>query len=106
MLRAEVHNSDKGLILTLEGRLAGDDAERVRMLVTPCEPERELVIDLSGVTFIDSAGESTMLFLGQLGARFIAEDVFVLGMCERLQLPLARNGERKEAARCRAVDHG
>jgi hypothetical protein len=27
-------------------------------------------------------------------------------MCERLQLPLARNGERKEAARCRAVDHG
>lgn len=98
VLRAEVQDSEKALVLRLVGRFAADDAEHIRMLVTRGNPERGLVVDLTEVTFIDSVGEATLSFMSRLGAKFIAEDVYILGVCERLNLPLARNGKRKQSA--------
>ena len=98
VLRAEMQDSEKALILKLAGRFAADDAEHVRTLVTRCIPESGLVVDLTEVTFIDSVGEALLSFFSRLGAKFIAEDVYVLGVCERLHLPLARNGKRKQSA--------
>ena len=95
MLRAEIQDSEKALVIRLEGRFAGDDAEHVRMLVTRCNTERGLVMDLTEVTFIDSVGEATLSFFSRLGAKFVAEDVYTLDVCERLHLPLARNGKGK-----------
>ncbi len=95
MLRTEIHDSDKALMVRLEGRFAADDAEHVRMLVTRCNIERKLVVDLREVTFIDSAGEAALSFFGRLGAKFVAEDAYTLNVCERLHLPLARNGRGK-----------
>jgi anti-anti-sigma regulatory factor len=91
MLRAEMHNSEKGLMVRLEGRFAGDDAEYLRMLVTQRNIEGHLVVDLTEVTFIDSVGEATLSFFRRLGAKFVAEDAYVLDVCKRLYLPLARN---------------
>ena len=90
--------TDKGLIIRLEGRFAGEDAEHVRMLVTHRNIEERLLVDLTGVTFIDSVGEVALSFFSRLGAKFIAQDVYLLDVCKRLNLPLARNSKRKEAA--------
>lgn len=110
MLRTEMQDSEKGLVVRLQGRFAGDDAEHVRMLVTRCNIERRLIVDLTDVTFIDSVGEATLSLLGRLGAKFVAEDAYVLDVCKRLYLPLARNGKLKQAApplkRPRTADHG
>jgi hypothetical protein len=53
------------------------------------------VVDLTGVAFIDSVGEAALSFFGRLGAKFVAEDAYTLNVCERLHLPLARNGRWK-----------
>lgn len=90
--------TDKGLIIRLEGRFAGEDAEHVRMLVTHRNIEERLLVDLTGVSFIDSVGEVALSFFSRLGAKFIAQDVYLLDVCKRLNLPLARNSKRKEAA--------
>jgi hypothetical protein len=95
MLRTEMQNSEKVLIVRLQGRLATDDAEHVRMLVTRCAIEKGLVVDLREVTFIDSVGEATLAFFSRLGAKFVAEDAYTLDVCRRLQLPLARNANSK-----------
>jgi hypothetical protein len=110
MLRAELQDSEKGLMVRLEGRFAADDAEHVRMLVTRRNIEGQLVVDLTQVTFIDYVGEATLSFLSRLGAKFVAADAYVLDVCKRLYLPLARNGKWKEAAplvkRSRTAEHG
>jgi ABC-type transporter Mla MlaB component len=98
MLRAEMQDSEKGLVLRLEGRFAGDDAEHVRMLMTRRNIEGQMVVDLTQVTFIDSVGEATLSFLSRLGAKFVAEDVYMLDVCKRLHLALARNDKLKQAA--------
>ena len=95
MLRAEMQDSEKALVVRLEGRFVGEDAEQVRMLVTRGNIERGLVVDLTDVTFIDSVGEATLSLFSRLGAKFVANDTYTLGVCERFNLPLARNGKWK-----------
>lgn len=95
MLRIKMQDSANTLTVRLEGRFAADDAEHVRMLVTHCNVETGLVVDLREVTFIDSVGEATLSFFGRLGAKFVAEDAYTLDVCQRLHLPLARNGKLK-----------
>jgi anti-anti-sigma regulatory factor len=91
MLRVEMQDSAKALIVRLEGRLTGEGAEHVRMLAIRCNIERGLVVDLTEVTFVDSIGEAALAFFSRLGAKFIAEDAYMSDVCERLALPLARN---------------
>jgi hypothetical protein len=104
MLRVETQDSANTLIVRLEGRFTGDGAEQVRTLVTRCNIEGGLVVDLTDVTFIDSVGEATLSFFSRLGAKFVAEDAYTLDVCERLHLPLARNRKWKEAAPLTTVD--
>jgi anti-anti-sigma factor len=96
MLRAEMQDRENAVIVRLEGRFTGKGAEEVRMLVTRCNSEKELVVDLTDVTFTDSVGEAVLAFFSRLGARFVAVDAYMLDVCERLHLPLARS--RKEPA--------
>jgi hypothetical protein len=98
MLRAEMQDSEKGLVVRLAGRFAGNDAEHVRMQVTRRNIERRLIVDLTDVTFIDSVGEAALSLFSRLGAKFVAKDVYTLGVCQQLHLSLARNSKGKEAA--------
>lgn len=98
MLRVEMQDFANALIVRLEGRFTGDSAENALILVTRCDIEKGLVVDLTEVTFVDSTGEATLALFGRLGAKFIAEDAYTLDVCERLHLPLTRNGKWKEAA--------
>ena len=87
MIRVQTQESDGALICRLEGRFTGKGAEEVRTLVTRCDSELHLVIDLTDVLFIDTIGEEVLLFVKKLGAQFIAETSYSRDVCERLQLP-------------------
>ncbi len=76
------------------------------MLVTQRNTEMGLIVDLTEVTFIDSAGEATLSFLSLLGAKFIAQDVYLLDVCNRLNLPLARNKWKEGAPLVRPSGNG
>jgi hypothetical protein len=92
MLRVEIHESANSVSLKLEGRFTGDDAENTRMLIRRCREGMRLVVDLTDVTFIDSAGEKVLSFFGRFGAEFAASTSYTLDVCERLHLRLARDG--------------
>ena len=89
MLRVEILDSADSMKLRLEGRFTGEGAEDVRALVTRCENEMRLVIDLTEVLFIDALGEGVLSLFKRLGAQFVAETSYSQDVCERLDLPLA-----------------
>ena len=86
MLRVEICDSAETLILRLEGRFTGDDAEHTRTLAARFAARGKLLVDLTEVVFIDAAGEEVLSFLGQFGAEFVAPNSYVLDVCERLNL--------------------
>lgn len=98
MLRVEIRDSADTLILELEGRFTGDDAEQTHMLAARCAAHGKLVVDLTEVEFIDAAGEDVLSSLGQLGAEFVAPNSYALDVCERLNLRVALNGGADLAA--------
>ena len=90
MLRVKMHELLDVLTFRLEGRLTGEGAENVRMLVARCHPEMRLVVDLTEVMFIDAIGDDVLSLFKRLRAEFIAETSYALHVCERLGLPLVR----------------
>jgi len=87
MLRVETQELEGALICRLEGRFTGEGAEEVRRLVTRCDSQLELVVDLTDLMFIDAVGEEVLLFVKRLGAQFVAETSYSRDVCERLELP-------------------
>jgi hypothetical protein len=77
MLRITSEIGDRAIKLRLEGRLAGPGLQELegcwqKYLTLP----RKLVryVDLTGVTFIDSAGTACLATMYRQGAEFIATD--------------------------------
>ena len=91
MLRVEIHDSAETLILRLEGRFTGSDAEHTRTLTARLAAREKVLVDLTEVVFVDAAGEEVLSFLGRLGAEFVAPNSYVLDVCERLNLRVAPN---------------
>jgi hypothetical protein len=104
MIRVETQELDGALICHLEGRFTGEGAEEIRRLVTRCDSELELVVDLTEVMFIDAIGEEVLLFVKRLGAQFVAETSYSRDVCERLQLKLV--GTLKRHAQVSSDSHG
>ena len=92
MLRVEICDSAETLILKLEGRFTGSDAEHTRTLTTRLAAREKLLVDLTEVEFVDATGEQVLSFLGRFGAEFVAPNSYVLDVCERLNLRVAPNG--------------
>ena len=92
MLRVKIRDSADTLILKLEGRFTGDDAEQTRTLTARFAARGKLLVDLTEVVFVDAAGEEVLSFLGHFGAEFVAPNSYVLDVCERLNLRVAPNG--------------
>ena len=87
MLRVELNHDGNGrLFVRLQGRLVGPYAEDARMTLARYQVPPTVVVDLAEVTFIDSLGEEVLLWLGRLGAEFVADNVYTRCVCERLQL--------------------
>ncbi len=92
MLRVEICDSADTLLLRLQGRFTGDDAEQTRSLAVHLAARGKLLVDLTEVVFIDRTGEEVLSFLGQFGAEFLAPNSYVFDVCERLNLQVAQNG--------------
>jgi len=88
MFRAEIHHFTNGPVLKMEGRLVGDWAEQALSLVARGSVPKELIVDLTDVTYVDFVGEQVLNWLSSVGATFVANNVYVAGVCERLDLPL------------------
>ena len=92
MLRVEFNNDGKGaLIVRLFGRMVGLYAEDARNALVSRQLPASIVVDLSEVTFVDLLGEQVLLWLGRLGVRFVANNVYMRSVCERLQLHISEN---------------
>ena len=90
MFRAEILWLTNGPTLKMEGRLAGEWAEQARRLVTSDVVPKGLIVDLTEVCYVDSAGERLLSWLGSVGAIFAASNVYAAAVCERLDLSLCR----------------
>lgn len=98
MFRAEILWLKKGPSLKLEGKLVGEWAEQARRLVTTDVIPKRLIVDLTEVTYIDSAGEGLLIWLASVGAVFAARGVYTTDVCKRLGLsPMHRTSARRHA---------
>lgn len=88
MFRAEIYWAADGPSLKMEGRLIGAWAEQARSLVTKAVIPKGLIVDLSDVSYVDQVGEELLNWLGSIGAKFVATNVYAAGVCERLHLPI------------------
>jgi hypothetical protein len=98
MLRVEFQNAANTITMRIEGRLVGAFAEEIRTLVARCKIPRELLVDVSDVTYVDAVGEQVLAWLGRIGAEFLADTSYPRDVCERLDLPLASERTRSRLA--------
>ena len=75
MLKVTTKDLKQTLTLKLEGRLAGPWVQEVTRVWadTACQ-QRQYVVDLTAVTFIDNPGRALLEAMSQRGAHFIAAD--------------------------------
>ena len=81
MLKITTHLSDDATRITLEGRLAGPwigELERCWRESERTAAGRRLIVDLTGVTFVEQEGKALLSQMCQEGADFIAS-----GCCMR-----------------------
>ena len=86
MFRAEIQWLADGPTLKMAGKLVGEWAEEARSLVTTDVVPKGLIVDLTDVSYIDSAGQRLLIWLGSVGAVFAATNVYAAALCERLSL--------------------
>ena len=100
MFRAELLWLANGPTLKMEGRLVSEWAEQASCLMTTDVVPKGLIVDLNDVSYIDSAGERLLSWLGSVGAVFAASDVYPTAVCERLGLlPMQRIPPRRRGAK-------
>ncbi len=95
MFRITFKERPNGVTMRVEGRLVADFAEQAKELIAARNLPADLLVDLSEVTFADSAGEEALSWLSGLGAKFVPDGSYSLDLCERLHLPLSPVRARK-----------
>jgi hypothetical protein len=71
----------------MEGCLVAEWAKEAKSLMTNGLVPKDLIVDISDVSHIDSVGEQVLAWLASIGASFMAGGVYAASVCERLQLP-------------------
>ena len=88
MLRITATGAEK-LLVKLEGRLVGPWVDELRKTVWQSNAwTRPLEIDVEDLTFADGEGETALLWLHRMGARFHGKGPFSEYLFERLRIPL------------------
>jgi ABC-type transporter Mla MlaB component len=86
MLKVTLQESSTAFTLVLEGRLCRQwvpEAERAWTALL--ESKRELILDLSGVTFVDAAGELFLASVINHGATVRADNLLVGHLVSKLK---------------------
>jgi ABC-type transporter Mla MlaB component len=87
MLRITVHDKRRNLTFQLEGRLAGPwlrELEECWRNTLVREGKPILCVDLTGVTFIDAAGQACLAGLYRQGAAFLAADCLTKAVVDEI----------------------
>jgi len=100
MFRAEILEIDSNPTLKMEGRLVGEWAREAKSLVTKAAIPKGLIVDLTDVTRIDQVGEQVLNWFRSIGGAFVANNVYVASVCERLGLPLHSASSNSCKSRC------
>lgn len=77
MLRITTQENPRVLTFRLEGRLEGPwvpELEKCWRSASNCEDRPSVRVDLTGVTYIDTAGKARLAEMHEQGAEFIAGD--------------------------------
>ena len=93
MLRIQFKELANIVMMKVEGRLVGEFAQHTQRAVADSTFPSSLVVDLSGMTFVDDTGEEVLSWLKRIGSKFTAETAYSHYVCERLHLPLASAAE-------------
>ena len=75
MLKITTHGSEASTRITLEGRLVGPwiaELERCWRESTESTAGRRLIVDLTGVTFVEPEGKALLTRMYQAGAELLA----------------------------------
>ncbi len=92
MLRITVHDNPRVLTFQLEGKLAGPwlrELEECWQSTLASQRKPRLRVDLTGVTFIDAAGQVCLAALHRQGAEFHAADCLTRAIVDEItQAPL------------------
>ncbi len=99
MFRITSVDHPNGITIRIEGRLVGHFAQEATQAIAASDLPAAFVVDLSDVTFADSAGEEALRWLVRIGAKFVADNSYALHLCERLQLPTAPGRSPTDALR-------
>jgi anti-anti-sigma regulatory factor len=97
MLRITIHDSGASLTFQLEGRLIGPwvaELEKSWRDARAGQPDCRVLIDLTGVSFIDAAGKAFLAAAHRAGAKFLTADCLMCAIvaevsCPRLAQPNA-----------------
>ena len=87
MLRITVHDNPRALTFQLEGRLAGlwlRELEECWQSTLARQGKPTLCVDLTGVTFIDAAGQACLAALHRQGAEFLAADCLTKAVVDEI----------------------
>jgi RND family efflux transporter MFP subunit len=90
MLRITVHDTPRTLTFQLEGRLAGPwvrELEECWQSALASQPKPILRLDLSGLTFINGAGQACLAALHRQGAEFVAPDCLTKAVVAEITQP-------------------
>jgi anti-anti-sigma regulatory factor len=97
MLRITIHDNQESLCFQLEGRLAGawvKEVEQCWQSTLAHQRKAILRVDLTGVTFIDAAGQACLAAMHRQGAELIAADCLTREIVAEIAQPsLPEDGE-------------
>ena len=96
MLKITTNGSDDSTRITLEGRLVGpwiEELERCWREAKESAAARRLIVDLTGVTFVEQEGKALLTRMYQAGAELIAT-----GCCMRSIVEDAKTQVRQTAS--------
>jgi outer membrane protein len=102
MLRITTHKKRGKVLLTVEGRLAGESVSTLEQCwreLRASSPSEKFRVDLCGVSFIDAAGKTLLKEIHAQGGRLVAEGCLNQQMVQEIAGGRREQGEAKRDAK-------
>jgi len=87
MVRVTTEEEVGEVRMKIEGRLAGSDVNDVQahwQAITAAREHSSILIDLSGVTFVDEAGKRLLAEMNRQGDKFVASGLLTKAIIEEV----------------------
>jgi len=87
MVRVTTEDEVEMVRLKIEGRLAGTDVNNVQahwQTITATREHSSILIDLTGVTFVDEGGKKLLAEMNRQGNKFVASGLLTRAILEEV----------------------